>query len=592
MDNNINHNGVYFAPPEKDNEKSKEKVDLSLYAPVKKEHKPFEKKDTVFVFLTLIAAFLMVDFAAFHGFNIGFSIAYYALFGVTTAYLWKKGAAKNVFSLLCGGLSLAGAATFALFDNMLINALMFFLVAGLYCFYVIGISDTFKRPRGSFKALFDVFESVVGDTFGGLERVFGSAKATSRKNKKVINALIGIGIAIPFLIVIIPLLVQSDAAFEGLIKRIAADIGIYLVEFALALAITPFLFSYFFSKRSAKRAAAAPKDNTRVLSPTISVSFLSVISLTYLVYLFSQLAYFFSAFKGILPADYHYTASAFARRGFYEMFVICVINILLVSAVGIMTKRIHGRVAPSIKVLSAFVTLFSVLLIVIAMQKMRLNISIYGLSVNRVLVTTLMVMLLVTIAFFLLHIFAPKVPYLQPVILICSAMFVALSFANIDARCADYNIKAYQSGKLEMVDTVAIRKFSDSAVPYLIDLAGSDDKVAANSARNQIALYICENENLELKRNTKDMRIEYDIKDFRRYNRARNTAYEMVKQYYGAASKAEYDQMNRLVVLYRDGYYDEEENYFIEFTDEEYSIKHSYNSKTGLYDKTEKTKEW
>lgn len=591
MDNSNNNNGVLYTPPVQS--QGAPAPQYKPYIPPKKEYKPFEKKDTLFVFITLIAALIIVDFVAYHGFNIGFTIAYFALFAVTTAYTYTKGAVKNIFSVLCGGLSLAGAVTFALFDNAIINAIMFFLVMGLYGFYVLGISDSFKRPRGSFKVFIDLFNSVVADTFGGLERVFGSAKVTSKKNKKFISALIGIGISIPFLLVIIPLLVKSDAAFESLVKMIAKNIGIYLVEIGIAIVATPFLFSYLFTKRHKEESNTAKiSDNTRIFSPTISISFLSVITLTYLVYLFSQLAYFFSAFKGILPEDYHYTASAFARRGFYEMAAVCAINVLMVAAVGVVTKREGGRVSPSIKALSLFVTLFSVLLIIIAMQKMRLCISIYGLSVNRVLVSTLMVMVLLMIAFFILHIFAPKVHYLQPIIIICSAMFIALSFANIDARCAEYNIKAYQSGKIEMLDTAAIRNFSDSAVPYLVDLAKGDDKVSANSAKNQLVLYVQHKNNLEFNSARDKVKVKKDVYDFREYNKARIDAYNTVKDYYNNATPEDKKIMKEILNLYENGYYDEEENVFIEYTDKDYSIKHSYNPKTGLYDKTEKTTEW
>ncbi|MBR3149008.1 MAG: DUF4173 domain-containing protein [Eubacterium sp.] len=572
MNNSVNNqNGVYYMPTKS-----------------KKSYKPFEKKDTVFVLFTVIASFLMVDFAAFHGFRAGFTIAYFVLFAVTSAYLWKKESKSNVFSLICGALSLAGAVTFLLFDNELVNTIMLFLVFGLYGFYTLGISNTYRRARGSFRSLLDLFESVLIEPFSGVEEVFGSAKETSKKNRSFINSIIGVAIAVPFLAIIIPLLMKSDAAFESLIERVIKNIGVYLLELGIALAATPFLFSFLFSKKEASITKTTLSDKKlRFLAPTVSISFLCVIALTYAVYLLSQLAYFFSAFKGILPADYHYTASAFARRGFYEMFAVCVINVLIISAVGAVTKRESGRVSPVIKALSLFITMFSLLLIIIAMQKMKLNISIYGLSSNRVLVTAFMIMVLVTLAFFIVHIFVPKISYLQPIIIICSAFFIALSFANIDARCAEYNVEAYKSGKIEMLDTVTIRRSSDSAIPYLLELAKGDDETLANSARNQLVMYVKNTAELDF---DKEGRVKADSKiyDFRRYNYSRITAMNGVCDYFDSLDENEKASVQKMLAMYNNYTYVDEEDCFYDYSNDKFEIRYYYNPKTGNYDKIKK----
>jgi hypothetical protein len=93
----------------------------------------------------------------------------------------------------------------------------------------------------------------------------------------------------------------------------------------------------------------------RVFPIAGAVSFLTVISLTYLVYLFSQLAYFFSAFNGFLPEGYTRTASAFARRGFFEMFAICAINILIISIISAFSKREGGKPSLAVRLLSLFI---------------------------------------------------------------------------------------------------------------------------------------------------------------------------------------------------------------------------------------------
>lgn len=434
------------------------------------------KKDFVFMPLMLFCSFLFVSFGVWFGFNLGFTITYVALFAVTTAYLFKK---ANAFSIICGLLSLAGCVTFSLFDDFFINMIMLLLVAGLYVIYAVGISNTFNHKQGSFRVLFDAVLSTFVYPFTAFDDIIESIKVVAKSKKKSFAGLFGFLLAIPAVAIIIPLLVKSDAAFEGLVSSTFKNIGIVLLQLIIALVITPLLFSFCFEKRKALNVNPNIKSKKIANVPSSAcVSFLSVISVVYVVYLFSQLAYFFSAFKGILPEGYKYTASEFARRGFFEMFAICAINLAIISVASIVAKR----KTIAFKLLSVFVSAFSVLLIVIAMQKMKLNISIYGLSKNRVMVSVFMVMMLVVIAFFVLHIFAPKISYMQPIIIVCSAIFIALSFSNVDARIAEYNINAYENGAIESLDVDAIANLSSSSIPYVVDLMNNDNEEISKRA--------------------------------------------------------------------------------------------------------------
>ncbi|MCD7872437.1 MAG: hypothetical protein LUG21_03900, partial [Clostridiales bacterium] len=122
--------------------------------------KKLSKKESIFNFLFLIWSFLFIDFAAFHGFNAGFTISFYALFALATAYLSDKSIKASVFSYLCGALSLAGALVFALYSDLYINIIMIFLVFALFTVYICGISGTFRSNQGSFKMLFDMLSGV------------------------------------------------------------------------------------------------------------------------------------------------------------------------------------------------------------------------------------------------------------------------------------------------------------------------------------------------------------------------------------------------------------------------------------------------
>lgn len=457
------------------------------HIPEKKEHKPLNKIEKIFIAVFFVLSFILVDFALFHGFHLGFTVAYVLLFAGATVFLWNKEKRPSVFALLCGIISLAGSVTFALYCNTLVNAFMLILVAGLFTIYCLGISSGFNHENGGFRLLIDVFLGAAIEPFGNISDAAGALKATLKTERRNTSVLKGILLSLPVLIIIIPLLISGDAAFEGLISSLGENIGIYLLEIALSVPVFIFGYSFMYGKRNGlnKKSAKAFEMNGKTISVSSCVSFLSVISATYLVYLFSQLAYFFSAFNGILPEGYTRGTSMFARRGFYEMFAVCVINVVIVSVISLLVKKNEkGKNPIPVKILSLFVSLFSVLLIVVAMVKMKLNIETYGFTRNRLLVSVFMIMMLIIIAFFIAHIFMPKIRYMQPIIIICSVMFVVLSFANIDNITYTYNAKAHLNGTIEEFDVYNINDY-EPAEEYLVKAI--KDGVLAPASKDMLA---------------------------------------------------------------------------------------------------------
>ncbi len=549
---------------------------MQYYQPAPpKEYKAFEKKDFVFLALYVVASFLMVSLGVFGGFHLGFVLAYFVLFVITTIYLVQKGKRADAFSVICGVLSIVGASTLALYSDMFINVIMLILVAGLFAVYTLGLTGSFANKKGSFRMLFDLFLNTFWRPFNAISDVVGGIKTSAKGNKKSLSGIIGFAIAIPFVLIIGALLVSSDAAFEGLVSKVFTNIGIYLLQLTLAILVVPYMFSKAYANRNKlyvnSVSGMKSKKGVPVSAP---VAFLGAISVLYIVYLFSQLAYFFSAFKGILPDGYEYTASEFARRGFFEMFAICVINILLIAVATAIAKK----KSIMLKLLSCFISLFSLLLIVTALQKMRLNVSIYGLSKNRIMVTVFMLMMVVVIAFFILHIFAPKISYMQPIILICSAMFIALSFADIDTQIAKYNINAYETGAIESLDVDTIGDLSDSAVPYLVELTENEDEEIAKKA-----LRICG---------------ELYATNYADYFNGESNSVDSFKKYSMANSKAvlalddakRSEDIAKTSMFYTgdgydsDYYYNEDEDFFEHYDDYNIGTEYHYNKKTGLYD--------
>ncbi len=560
--NKVSAHGAYYAPP----------ICYPTIAPKpKKISKPFTKKDFVFLVLFFICTIAGINFALIKGFHLGFTISYFALFAVATAYLKKN---FTAFSVICGALSLVGAASFTLFDSYPVSGIMLILVAFLFTVYCIGISGCFKNSVGNFKMLLDTLLETCAQPFADLGLVARSAKNGAGTSKNALGALIGAVVAIP-------LLCSSDAAFQNLFKKLFENIGVYISQIIAALVITPFMFSYMFGKRNGSTLSMhVDGKKARVFPISACISFLSVISVVYIAFIFSQLAYFFSAFKGILPDGYDLTASEYARKGFYEMLAVCVINILLVGLIFAFVKRKNI----ALKILFAFVSLFSVLLIVIAMQKMRLNVATYGLSRNRLFVCVFMLMALVVIAFLIVHIFMPKLKYMQSVIIACSVIFIAFSFCDVDACVARYNINAYQNGQIETLDFDTLGDLSSSAIPYVADLAdNAKDKETAKKASNCVAQWAVNNSNGEWFKVSDGKLVRNKSIDFRDFTlsrqRARNSIIDMKNQKLTANI---YSFINDKNCDY--WYYNQDDDLYEIGRDDQFYAYYEYNAQSGLYE--------
>ena len=538
MENNSN---IYHQPS--DSDESNQPQLSSAYIPpaVKKDPLKLLKKDFVFAAVFAAVSLAIVDFILFHGLNLGFTIAFALLFAATTAYLFNKKNNTSAFSFMCGVLSLAGSVTFTLYHDYFINFVMLIAVLLLFTVYTCGLSGTFTVREGSFKIIKDMADGIFVKPFSNSSDICkGMANGVSGKGN-LKNILIGLGVSLPVLIVIIPLLAHGDKAFDSLVGIILENVGIYVAELVIAAFVAVYLVLYFVSKRTKAGVKKKSRQGYKGFFPAAaSVSLLSAVALVYAVYLFSQLAYFFSAFSGILPEGYKLTASEFARRGFFEMFAICVINMALISAVALFTKKSGGGLK-AVKFISAFIMAFTVLLLVTAIAKMKLNIEIFGLSKNRIIVSVFMVMMLVAIFFYVIHIFKPKFAYMQAVTVICSMLLVALGFCNLDYVIADYNIKAYNSGEIKALDVEYISELSEATAPCLVELAKSEDESIRLYAQYGIYSDLIYNDGDCYTITEQDEMKLQNTFDFREYNYTRNKARKIYAQYYNSLTTQEKD---------------------------------------------------
>ncbi|MGN0335516.1 MAG: DUF4153 domain-containing protein [Lachnospiraceae bacterium] len=229
--------------------------------------------------------------------------------------------------------------------------------------------------------------------------------------KNGLSILLGILLAVPALLVALPLLSSADAGFEQLVGGMVRYIQDHLLQTflrsILAVPVSFYLFGLMFGGISGRNTDCLQKEKLRAAGQSIRrvpetavCVALGILCFVYVLFIGIQGNYLFSAFAGHIPQNFTY--AEYARRGFFELCKIGAWNLLLLGCAGLFSRvRVDEH-----RGLSFFTVLLSVLtliLIITAMSKMGMYIDVYGLTVNRILPIVFMLWMVLVFAAIILR---------------------------------------------------------------------------------------------------------------------------------------------------------------------------------------------
>ncbi len=428
------------------------------------------KKDRIFSIFTAIICIPFVSLTLWGGFNIGYTISVFSFLIFFGAYLFNRNVKFKVFPYLCLVLSLCSSAVFTFSSDLVIRFFLFLLLTltGFIWLVYLGGYDI----ADDYSLVSAVFIGIFGSAFGSVGRSLKSVFSTEvKKERGFTKILMGVACAIPSVIILILLLRSSDAAFDGLLSKIGKYIGdlngVILKIIAGAL-LFPFAVSLGLGLAKNKREQGQWKISGEI-EKVLVASFLSTISVVYVIYIFSQFAYFFNAFKGLLPDDI--TPASYARRGFFEMTIIAAINFVIISVASIVTKKKeNGKRAAFVNALIVFIAVFTLLLIATALAKMILYIDIFGMTRLRILTSAFMVFLALLFIAVILRVYIKKIPVVKTGIVAATVILLIIGFADVDKTVARYNLYAFEQGYTKSLDVEAIGDLGWGAVPTLYEI--------------------------------------------------------------------------------------------------------------------------
>lgn len=454
-----------------------------------------ERKELIFAALIALASLIAVNFTLYGGFNLGFAVAAVLCICLTSGYMLLSRHRPKGYALTVLSLCAVIAAGFGRSDDLFVKLIMLlFLFFGI----TLGLSLLSGKNRfspGSIRSLGDGFTTFFSFGLGKLEPAFrGLAQAFrySGKTSRGLGAIaLGICIVFPILLLVVPLLIRADAAFDGLVMLLP---DLDLREIIVTLFVGAFLFCVLYALCVGLVRSEPPEEYTpdpeKGLSSLTVGTVLGAVCFVYLLYLVSQLAYLGGGFSGLLPAQF--TLAEYARRGFFEMTALCAINLGIITLCLCVQKK-KDPAPLTLRLMCLFIGLVTLFLVASASAKMFLYIESYGLTRLRLLTQIIMLFLALSTSVVMVWLFVPRLPYMKVIILLALVIGAVVIWTDVDSTVARCNVDAYLCDQLKHIDVFHLSTLGSGAAEHIARLAEeAEDPAVVQAAKQALSQYTLE----------------------------------------------------------------------------------------------------
>ena len=461
--------------------------------PVTKPKWFLQSHDRIFAWLMLPAGFLFVRYILFYADGLHTTVLFLLMHLAGSIYIRKTGSRPQLTHRILSVIICIFTLSFPLTASPLLHGLCAAFLIPAMIWRVHSVCG--GLPAVTQYLPLDLGESLMSDPlryYSAGAQVLSESGKQSRTAGAVRTALLGLLLMVPLTAVIAALLASADTGVEhilnSLLSRVGGNAHLIFLQILLGIPVGLFFFAALYS--ASQRRFRQSHDNAYYeakLAGARQISLLAVcagvtpVCLLYLLFIASQISYYHSAFSGQLPADM--TFAEFARRGFFELCAVAVINLVLLLVMNLLTKRSSEKRPVVLTFYSAFFCVVTLFIIIAALAKMVLYIDAYGLTQNRVIASWFMLLLALVFAVLLLKQCIRNIPAAVIIAAGGTAMLAGLCFARPDARIAEYNIARYEAGTLDQLDAASLCALSEDAYtvmlrhPETLEAAGQLDEV-------------------------------------------------------------------------------------------------------------------
>ncbi|EWM53130.1 DUF4153 domain-containing protein [Ruminococcus flavefaciens] len=450
-------------------------IPASAAVPKVKEKPEYNKAEIVLSVFILIAAFCFVRYVLFHAMGFITTGVFAAIIIISAVYMKKKECSFSAFNKVLMVILFIFTIVFSITSNNLIKVLnALFLFGGIsYLVYSVGAGNSgverylpFALTKAVFEYPFSCFDKQAAITSDSL------SKSKAGSNAKYI--FIGLLLTVPLTAIVAALLMSADDGVERILTNLADSIFSMefwnvLIQLSLALPCSLYMFGMLYKNTHRKDIKVLDPQvckqkifNMRFVSNLVVYTAVTPICILYVMFFISQANYFLSAFSNDLPEGFTY--ADYARRGFFELFAVALINLGVLVFMSLHSKKAGKEKPFALKLYSIVLSVFTIILIATAMSKMVMYINRYGLTRLRVYTSWFMILLAFVFIMIIIKQFRFEMKFARNMAVIFTLMFAVLCFSRPEAVIVKYNIEMYRSGQLEELDKDSILEMSDDGL--------------------------------------------------------------------------------------------------------------------------------
>jgi len=266
---------------------------------------------------------------------------------------------------------------------------------------------------------------------------FKKVKDLQPKTKQI---LLGVGLAIPILVVFMALMSSADDIFK---EAIQFDLSwlidllddLILPKLIVGLICFSYLFGYFHflifkDKKEKPQIESKEKVNGDIAITTI----LTLVNSLFTFFVFIQFKYLFS--EKIIQGM---TFSSYARKGFFELTVISLLVIVFTLILAYFTQHKINKGLMTLMILNTMVIAYS------AIYRLNLYITAYGYTWLRIVSLSFVILQIIIMIALVIHLW-----HKVNINLIIASMYLiaylTLNFTNMDALIINGNMNRYLNG--------------------------------------------------------------------------------------------------------------------------------------------------
>ncbi len=314
---------------------------------------------------------------------------------------------------------------------------------------------SFGKEKSLDNIVGSAFRSVLVSPFASFHTVFASLSVFLKLRKKTPDSkekvkrfgnnlglvLLGILVALPLILIVIPLLITDSffSTFMGDIGEFLAniDINFDIGEYFnfITILVSMYIFGALYSADKKRTEEPSAPTNYRFIPSLIGKTIIISLLAVYALFIIAQIDGFACMFMGRLPDNTTY--AEFARSGFFELCTVACINGALLYYLNIMTLNEENKKSKNLlQIILVSVTFF---LIFTAAFKMIMYISAYGYTPKRFYTLWFMLLLTVIFALTLVKLKKPDFKLSRYCVYVSAAMLLVLFFINFEGISESLN---------------------------------------------------------------------------------------------------------------------------------------------------------